>query len=182
MPGMPGADTSLRSSGYSTLSAPSLSPSSLLLQRTSSTLKRRYDVENARQQERSEEIVDAWRRDVGIDSTKRIYACTAGSFRCQCDDVGAEASIERMATRDSEMLKSMSSDPVSHISIPDCLADAYLTRVLTAVPRARVVYLHIADDSVCAETDCERTHALRFELRSVSEAFPPTPRNAHQLQ
>lgn len=127
-------------------------------------------------QQRCDEQLQKWRADVGIDDSKWLTPCSADSFGCQCQASDAQQAIEKQARSDAELLNSMSSDPVTHLSVTDCCADDYLSIVLSAVPRARVLYIHLSDDEVCSERNCARRHALRFELRSVSEAFPPTPR------
>lgn len=142
--------------------------------------KKRGTVESAAHQQRCDDQLKKWRADVGIDDLKWLTPCTADSFGCRCQESDAQQAIEKQARADADLLNSMSSDPVTDLSITDCCADDYLTIVLSAVPRARVLYIHLSDDAVCTEHGCARRHALRFELRPVSEAFPPTPRVANR--
>jgi hypothetical protein len=148
------------------------------MMRSTSYRRKRADAELGVHTERHSNTLERWRHDVGIDERKWLTPCCADEFGCQCQAADAKEATERLALRDAELLNSMTHNPVTHVSMPECIADAYMTLVLTAVPRARVVYVHLTDDGPCIDDHCARVHSLQFRLRPVSEAFPPTPRYA----
>lgn len=164
-----------RASFYLRSSPPQSSPTLSLSVRLGSPDSLPRGSSRRRHEQRAEQQLARWRIESGFDATKRFVACRGAE--CLCKRADATAHLGVLATRVGEQLHGDGAVFCTYIRMPECCGDRFLFIALSALPHARVDYVHegnVVGDAVCAcGAECALPHVLRFSLRAPD---PSTPR------
>lgn len=136
----------------------------------------------------SEDIVQLWAIDCGIDENMNLIACTK-TMQCGCmcndgyseDDENNDNIINTNNAKTAMLLNKinkLNTEETNFVPIPRCCANEYLSLLLTKLPRTKVAYAHFGETVKCNDRSCSLPHVFCLSIRNSASQFAMTPRVA----